>query len=529
MKGYEVTKKNRRILVFGNSNSKWVMRFIKTIYFEGFDITLINDAQLELTESKTKYDYYHDHNIKVITINDSNLYTRCLKCMAVINQMNDFEVCHILFMSQYACLTAKICEKKFGVMIGNFFGTDFYKASILMQQEQKQFLNRADTIIVTTDKMQDEVVVRYPEFAGKVHTVYFESPVFQILTDDSYTMDIEIEWMNRLDDDKIVIAAAYKGGSHQQHEMFIRALNNCDKMIRDKVFVVFMMTYGMTESYLEEIQKLLMNAKFEYSIVKEFLTDEQMAEFRKRVDIFVNTVMTDAFNAAIQESLYCQTVILCGRWLNYPQLRDENAFIVYFDNASELSESLKDVILDMEGYKEKSKGNRDLIKRICTKRQHIEDWSRFYGDIRYQHKDTDINELFMYMVDHAKLQNDRNRLYKDTMECWIRKKMKMEAPICRFIQEHDWNRVIPYGAGSLGELVYEEIKKMDIEIYVSDRYVREVNWFHGTILQPSELKDEMADKILVTSVHLFTEIKTTLQELVSAEKIISLMEILKTN
>lgn len=519
----------RRILLIGNANSKWVMRYIRKMYSEHRTVTLINDAQLELQEKQSFYEYYQEQNIKVITINDSNLYTRCLKCEALVNQMEDFDVCHIMFMSQYASLVAGMCENKCKRIVANFFGTDFYKASVQMRQEQKKLLDVADSIIVTIDKMENEVIDMYPEFQKKIHTVYFESQVLNILKNNSVVAGDIGTVLKGLEQDRIVIAAGYKGGAHQQHELFIHALNACDKTVRDKITVIFMMTYALTEEYEIYISKLLKQADFSYVIVKEFLTDEQMVLLRRRVDIFVNTVLTDAFNAAIQESLYCETVVFCGNWLNYPQLKQEQAYVVGFDDIRELTDKLEDVVKDLNLYKMKSVGNRVAIERIDSKRKHIENWSSFYNDIRYIHSDSNPAELFMYLVDNAKKLNDRNRLYQETMELWLKAKFNMISPVCSWLSEKQWKKVIIYGTGTLGKMVYQEIKCMDIQVIICDSYANKVDWLKENIVRMEDLKEITADGVIVTPIHVYTEIEKGLRVIFNTKKIVSLMNILEEN
>ncbi len=517
----------KEILLIGNANSKWVMRYVKKMHVEHRSVTLINDAQLELTEKKEYYDYYQEHHVKVLTISDSNLYMRCLKCVALVNQMEDFDVCHIMFMSQYACLVAKMCERKFRLLVANFFGTDFYKASAVMRLEQKMLLESADSILVTIDKMKYEISEMYPEFQEKIHAVYFESPVLHILKNNQVVDGDISQVLEGLADDKIVIAAGYKGGTHQQHEMFIRALNNCDKRIRNQVTVIFMMTYGLTEEYESYIRSQLECAGFDSIIVKDFLTDKEMVLLRRRIDIFVNMVLTDAFNAAIQESLYCQTVVFCGSWLNYPALKQEQAYIIEFADESELSHKLEAVAENLTAYKEKSAGNPQVIERIDSKREHIEDWSSFYEDKRRNHGDKNNPELFLYLVEQAKKQNDRNRMYKETMELWLRAKLEKISPICDYIESHHWKQVLLYGAGALGEMVYREIKSLHLPVIICDNCVEKVSWYDGDILRPERAMGIMADCVIVTPVHLYYEMKEKLEEVFPTERIVSLMDILK--
>lgn len=516
-----------KILLIANANSKWVMRFVRKMHKENRQVTLINDAQYELKEKSSYYEYYRNHNVEVLTINDSNLYTRCLTCAAHINQMDDFDVCHIMFVSSYASLVAKYCENKYKYIVANFFGSDFYKATFLMRRYQKMLLDTADTIIVPIEKMKTELSDIYPEFKDKIHTVYFESQVMHILKNQVSIPEDSADVLKEAEAGQLVIAAGYKGGAHQQHEMFISALNNCSDDIREEVFVIFMMTYGLTPEYEEYIKKKLENAKFRYAIIKDFLCDEQMALLRKRIDIFVNMVETDAFNAAIQESLYSQTVVLCGNWLNYPVLKEEDAYIIGFDDEKELSFKLYDAITKIDYHKSMSRVNKEIISRIDSRRGHVEDWSNFYTDNHMSHQNYNPYELNLYLLENAKKINERNRIYKDIMELWLRKRLEGATPVSNFISVYQYKKIVIYGAGTLGELVYQEIKDTKADIIVCDKSVENVDWFDNKISNVDFLKGKSFDCIIVTPVHVYDEIEKEIAKKSVKSNIVSLIDIIR--
>ncbi|MBD5136070.1 MAG: glycosyltransferase [Lachnospiraceae bacterium] len=521
----DVIYNGRRILLFGSANSRYILQYVKKMHSENRVVTLINDSPAMADDKKEFYKYYKNNNVNIITIRDENLYIRCLKCAAEINLLEDFDICHIMLVSPFACLTVKMCENKFKFIAANFFGSDFYRASVKMMNEQKMLLDTADSIVIPTDKMKPELIKRWPEFESKIHTVYFESSVFNILRENIENSISSEESKVQLSEDKIVIAAGYNGYRQQQHSMFIKALNNCSREVKDKVVVIFMMTYGMTEDYKKQIQMMLNKAEFEYIIIQTYINDEQMALLRKRIDIFVNAITTDAFNAAIQESLFCQSVIMCGDWLDYPQLKAQNANIIYFKDMYELSDKIEQVILNIGTYKREALINRQVIEKINKQRGHVEDWGFLYDDIKFNHN-VKNDGIFLYLADNAKIVENRNCMYRRVMEMWLRKKIKSETPIVLYLTEHKFNNITIYGAGTLGEMVYEEIKYMDINIDLCDVNLENAVWFDGKILKPQDLSDKKMDCIIVTPIHIYDEIKGQLKGKADTENIVSLIDIL---
>lgn len=511
-----------KILLIANANSKWVFRYVKQMLKENNKITIINDARFELRDEKREYyEYYESHNINVITVKFKDIYLRSLYTINIIDEK--FDICHIMFASEYACITALGLENKFSDIVVNFFGTDFYKEAKKMRDAQEMLLQRADSIIMPVEKMEKEMAQRYPDLAAKINTVYFKSPVLELLK----KKDCEVKSTGILEKagikkDRIIIAAGYKGGAYQQHELFIDSMNGCSEMVRQKAVVVFMMTYGSDSGYDERIKKKLASAKFDYVIIKEFLSDEEMAEFRRCTDIFVNCVKSDAFNAALQENLYSSSVVLCGDWLYYPQLND--SFILKFKDKNGLTESISRVITEPELYKKKSAVNKDIINKLDSQRKHIEDWSVFYKTTFYHQVSTD--NIISYIFDRAETEAKRNELYKDIMEKWLMAYMKGRYPICEYIEKNSIKKAAIYGAGSLGEMTYTEIKKSDIQVDIFDSNIKSAGWYSGKIGLPDSICGAEYDCIIITPVHFEYQIKQELESRTNINKVVSLRQIL---
>lgn len=500
----KLCNKNNKILVIGNANSKWVIKFIKKINSLGYVITLVNDAQYELKEKENYYMFYRKNEIQVITVQETNIYNRCLKCIGILKE-DSFDVCHIMFVSPYASVLAAYYRDKTNILVSNFFGTDFYKSSGKMKTEQVKVMELSDTIIAPVDRLEKEIITLYPQFTEKVVSVYFESEVLELLKNETNILTTDRVIFGDIDDDTIVIAAGYKGGEYQQHKMIIDAISNCPIYIQKKVHIIFMMTYGLTKAYKEYIEKLLSNVKFKYSFITEFLSDVDMACLRKRIDIFVNAVCTDAFNAAIQESLYCNTVVICGRWLKYDNLKDNDVFMVEFADVKDLENKIIDTVCNLDIYKENSKKNRNIIKSIDLKRQNIENWTEFYikriDNISCSYK----WQVYNHIVNNSIEYTNRLRKYNCIMEMWINRGID-ETKLNNYFLLRKIKNIVIFGTGSIGKMLYNEICNLDLNITLCDGYVESVEWYCKKILNIQEIKENYYDLIIITPIHMYKEI-----------------------
>lgn len=514
----------RRVLLLGDMSSKWTFRYLKKVYSKNLEITVLDYAPSRLSLGDAYYDFCEKKGIRVIAIYNDGGYSRCLKYASIINQMETFDICHVMFVRSEASLLVKMCEHKFHQIIANFWGSDFFRTTSKMELEQKYLLDIADTVIVPVESMEENIIHKYPNLQDKIHTVYFESPILEKLQDDNYAEEDD-NTMLPLPKDKVVIAVGYNGSSQQQHELFIQALNKCDETIIDRVFVIFSMTYGLSAEYEEKICKILEKVKFEYVLIKEYMTDEQIVSMRKRIDIFVNTITTDAFNAAIQESMLCQSVILVGDWLLYQDLEDEKAYVCKFSNALDLSEKLSDVMENLGSYREKSKGNKEIIKRIRKRRRHVEDWIDLYDNNIPVHIPDGGFNVWEYVLKQEKKQSERKQLYNEITQRWLVKRLNNIEPVRQYVKERNYKDIVIYGAGTLGKMVYDELRDFDVEIKFCDQSVTETDWLDKGIMKLSDLKNSDCDCVIITPVHVYNGIKKNLIG-IGVKQMVSLAEIL---
>ncbi|MFG6377005.1 MAG: glycosyltransferase [Lachnospiraceae bacterium] len=515
--------KKIRVLFVANMNSRWAFRYVKKMYFENLDITIVDYACQRLSMGNEYYEFCEKNRINIIAIYDEEEFSRTIKYAMLINQMEKFDVCHIMYLRTEACMLVRICEQKFNQIIGNFFGSDFYRVTKTDEQKQKYLIDISDMLIVPTDQMKEKVVLKYPEFQDRVQAVYFESPVFEMLETNPYIKDLDEKC---LPSDKVIIAAGYNGNSGQQHDLFIRALNACSLEIKKRVFIVFTMTYGLTDEYEKYINELLNNVDFEFVIIKEYMTDEQIISLRKRIDIFVHPMITDAFSAALQESMFFQTVILMGSWLQYQLLEQEKACIYKFTDERDLSQKLEQIIVNYKEYRSNSAINKEIIKRIRSQRSHVEDWNVFYNTEKSKHFSGNASNVLEYVLSQEKRKDERKQKYNDVMRIWLKKRLENRKPINQFIEEKKYSSIVIYGAGTIGEMVYRELQDMDIIINICDKNIHKVDWFDKKIIYPSELSTLLCDCIIITPIHICNQIKESFPN-IETEKLISLLDILE--
>ena len=513
-----------KVLLLANMNSKWTFRYIQKAYFENFEITVINLDSKKLPYAEDYFEFCENNKIPVYTFYKIDDYSACFKLALFIKQMEDFDVCHVMFVNGWTSLLVRICENKFSQIIANFWGSDFYAATGQEMREKTFLLEIADQIIVPADRMKEDFIQKYPQYQEKLHTVFFENSVLEELEKEDDNDIDECEIIS-LPDDKLIIAVGYCGAVAQQHDLFIRALNRCPEKIRNKVHIVLMTTYGLTPEYENYLGELLQESKFAYTWMKEYMNNEQIMSFRKRVDLFYNGQKTDAFNSAIQESMLCQSVILLGNWLSYNVVEEQNAFVCKFNNESDLKEKIIDIVSHFPYYHDYSRKNRKILKEYRKNRKNVENWTDFYDFKLPAYKQKGSLDAWNYLVQMDEKLLKRQEQYNQLMQEWLYKSLRNKKPVELYINQKEYNNVVIYGAGTLGKMVYEEIKDLSIKISVCDQNETEVDWFDEEIVRPSDLADGVPGGIIVTPVHAYWEIYKALESM-GCKRIVSLWEII---
>ena len=521
------------ILVMANGNSIFTYQYIKKMCSENYEIALLDFAHS--VERQKHYEYYSRQHIMILHYSQgANSFINCLITALTIKALGVFDICHVMFVRDAACQIVELCRDSFRQIVINFWGSDFYRASRDQQDIQKNLLDMSDVIILPVATMEKPFAERWPDLKERMETVEFESIIYTKLKSGDIDQKEPVqEDFLRKTENKIIMVAGHSGDPGDQHEMIISAVDRCDASITSRIIIVFPMTYNrLSEEYEHKIRNRLKDASFESIVLTEFMTDDQVCMLRERTDVFIQAITTDAFSGAMEENLYSQSVILCGDWLNYPQLHEEANSVIWYSDENDLSDNITMVVNDIDEYKKKAVGNRACIERIKAKRKNVMNWSDFYTTlpspdsaspkVRSASGDT---EAWLKLAGKLQKADSRKKLYNDVMNEWLKKQIQSEAPIRSYIEENHIRNVLIYGGGTLGELIYKEIKD-ECDITVCDQCNEERPWYGGEIKTPDMLENSFFECIIITPIHVAAAIRKVLdKKRIRGNQVISVSEI----
>lgn len=242
--------------------------------------------------------------------------------------------------------------KKFRYVVGAIMGSD-----LLNNQSYRDYngwlftIGSCHKIIVGNPQLKDKLISEKLVPPDKIELAYYGSRVMELINDLPYTNQ-EAKRLFRFPEDKIVITCGYNAKSRQQHLLFIEEIKKI-QTDKSRVLLVFPLTYGREENYLNQLRDAVRTSGFEYVLIEDFLSAERVAILRKATDIFVHIQQTDAFSGSMQESLLSGNIVINGTWLPYKELKDRGVKFLEISKVSEIPSLIDNIIRNPDEYREK--------------------------------------------------------------------------------------------------------------------------------------------------------------------------------
>lgn len=261
------------------------------------------------------------------------------------------------------------------------WGSDFYRIPVKIKEKQGFYYSKIDSIHVGTEQMKSDFLTFYNDYSDKISLARFGILQFDVMNQISSAETLIKSKQNlNLPIDKLIVTLGYNGSKGQQHLLMLEALTNLSLSLKKNIFVLLPMTYGASKNYIIEIESKLKTLDVAYTILSKTLTVDDIGRLRLCSNITVNTQISDAFSASIQEHIYAQNIVVVGDWLPYNKLLENQIFYLKTD-LNHLSDAINDVITNYNEYKGKSIENKEKIERLSSWDNVIIDWINIYKSL----------------------------------------------------------------------------------------------------------------------------------------------------
>lgn len=353
----------RKIIVFGLLNHQHVLSFSSALKkYLDYQMIGINNNPNFLNErsSASQMVFSEIYNAKrsKIHIIDSIIKSLSLVLYFLfVTKKVDFVLFH--FLSQYVYPLALISRWR-GIKSCVFvYGSDFKRAD----ESYKCYINKTlavvDSIVCDSSDMLEELKLAFPLHTSKMHCCFFGSPIVDELLQETITKFEAKQALNLCEKDRIIVMCGYNGCKEQQHLRII----DCLDIVKNKIHIVFPMTYGGDDTYRQEVIDYCEKNGISFTLLNHFLENEEWKKYIIATDIFIHMQLTDAFSACLSEQLLRGNVVINAEWIKYFDLEKAGAYYISanFDN---LQTIVEDVLVDYNHYCILSKTNKDIIEQF---------------------------------------------------------------------------------------------------------------------------------------------------------------------
>lgn len=337
-----------------------ISRLLDNMKREGIDIDAFN----------IRYQFYHSGKhlpflirlFSYIPKNRLSIFLLRNLCYNIILRIiqKEYDILDIHYFSRPYVRFLKNYKKPYKLSI---WGSDFYRESLSWQENKRDVYRKASVIQVETITVKRDLIAYENSLADKIYVCNFGIDILDNI-ESSLNQDDEKPFIpNKAG--KIVVTCGYNGGSAQQHIKIFSQINKLSEGQKEKILLCVPATYGLESSYETELVNMLESLSVEYVIIKNRLSENEIAKLRIETDIVINMQISDSLSSSLLEHLFAGNVLLLGNWLPtdtydvygiYYRLVDEN----------NLTLVLGDVVDNLLAEKSKCKGNYEKIKDFAT-------------------------------------------------------------------------------------------------------------------------------------------------------------------
>jgi hypothetical protein len=292
-----------------------------------------------------------------------------------------YDVCNIHFLDVryffFKCKLLKLSHK----LVITTYGSDFnkYKKYSFLQ---KPFYKKAKRITFANELTKESFDCFYNnDYSEKLCISRFGLSLLPLLKESLSKSDYKMQAKNLfgLPEDKIIITVGINSNPNNRQSEILDAISGIDIHLKQKIFLVFPMTYGGFLNHIKEVESKTALMGIPYKIIKNYLSTEELVSLRISSDIMINLPITDQLSATMCEYLYTGNWVITGKWLPYEPIDQTGVHYDRIPSIENLSDRLAEVLNEFASFKELSSQNRELIWNFSSWEDNISSWIEVYN------------------------------------------------------------------------------------------------------------------------------------------------------
>jgi len=247
------------------------------------------------------------------------------------------------------------------------YGSEFYRSTQVRHKIQRKIFDLADYIVLGPN-MDNDFTQVFPGLEKKyLFTQYGSKRLDKI---GNFPVEKErkgIRLKYGISESEIVITVGYNSKPEQQHLVMLNCLRRLDNELKDKIILVFPLTYGVkkTDEYFQKLLREIQGSDFRSLIFQERLSDEELIETKIISDITVNFQTTDALSSSIKEAFAAKNIVVVGDWLPY-EIYENLGIFFYRTSIENALNTLSLVLNNLDENKKALSSNQEKVLAFAS-------------------------------------------------------------------------------------------------------------------------------------------------------------------
>ena len=293
-----------------------------------------------------------------------------------------YDVYHVLGMFVRPCHWALRLLPADAPVIVAIMGSDLmWHAGVRFYREQSKILARADVIAVHGVLMREILLSKFGRHLEPKIRMNFvgigEETLSAIDALDAPAVRRGFLEEHGLDPSRRMICIGHSGHRRNGHLEVVDALAELPAAACRRVSLMVPMTYGAAPDYLAELRRRLESSGLPFVILEEFLSEEDVVRLRVSSDIMIHVPRSDAFSAAMVQTLYAGNMVITGAWLPYDRLRRSGIRHFEITAFGDLAAVAQDALAACES-KGPTAATREYIRAHWGTDAVARDWAKLY-------------------------------------------------------------------------------------------------------------------------------------------------------
>jgi hypothetical protein len=262
------------------------------------------------------------------------------------------------------------------------WGSDLLRtAGVSEYADQFAGCHRANVITVTSLEVREVLLAKFGrDLAPKIRLGLLGVTLLDEI-DECRGQRAEFLKMVGLPDDCMTVCVGNNASRGNQHMDVLHQLKRVKREYLDRIAVVLPVSYRPNNIYVAELRALTAQLGLRCVILDRQMSNREVALLRCGTDLLIHVPISDAFSAAMLESLYAGSALITGAWLPYSRFRASGVNYHEVFDLADLPALVTRLVDSWDLERQKAAANRSRIWDMVHPTKAISGWLALYDEL----------------------------------------------------------------------------------------------------------------------------------------------------